>query len=90
MGTRKNSDHPGRGTRLLEEKANGKARHGIRTASATDDATLVTAQVARIVEEIVSGEVRPERIRSIKSLIENDAYTIQPDEIARKMLGEIW
>ncbi|WP_041440818.1 flagellar biosynthesis anti-sigma factor FlgM [Syntrophobacter fumaroxidans] len=90
MGTRKNSDHPGRGTRWLEEKANGKARHGKRTASATDDTALITTQVARIVEEIVSGEVRPERIRSIKSLIENDAYTIQPDEIARKMLGELW
>jgi anti-sigma28 factor (negative regulator of flagellin synthesis) len=90
MGTRKNSDPPGHSARWPAEKANGKAQHGKRITSESSDAALITTQVVKIAEEIKGGEVRPERIKFLKSLLDSNAYTIEPDEIARKMLGEVW
>jgi hypothetical protein len=90
MGTKKNSDHPGHRAGGPAEKAKGKAQHGKRVPSASNNATLIEAQVIKIAEKIKGGEVRLDRIRFIMSLLDSDAYTIDPDEIARKMLGEIW
>jgi anti-sigma28 factor (negative regulator of flagellin synthesis) len=90
MGTKKSSDHPGHRAGGPAEKAKGKARHGKRITSASSNATLITAQVIKIAGKIKSGEVRPDRIRFIRSLLDSDAYTIDPDEIARKMLEENW
>jgi hypothetical protein len=90
MGTRKNSDHPIHGTRWPAEKPNGNAQYGKRITSASNSATLITVQLINIAEEVNSGEVRPERIEFIRSLLDSDAYNIEPEEIAREMLGEIW
>lgn len=72
------------------EKANGKAQKSKRIAPESSDAAFIAAQVIKIAEEIKGGEVRPERIKYLRSLLDSNSYTIEPDEIARKMLGEIW
>ncbi len=90
MGNRKSSGPPGHSARLPVEKANGKARKLKSIAPGRSDAAFITAQVVKIAKEIKGGEVRPERIKYLKSLLDSNKYTIEPDEIARKMLGEIW
>lgn len=90
MGAGKNLDHTGHGVKWAAEKANGKAQYGKRITSGSNNAIFITAQIIKISEEIMREEVRPERIEFIRSLLDIDAYKIEPDEIAREMLGEIW
>ncbi|HOI93575.1 MAG TPA: flagellar biosynthesis anti-sigma factor FlgM [Syntrophobacter fumaroxidans] len=90
MRAEKNPDPPGSRANRPVEKVDGKAQHGKEIVSAGGGETCIAAYVIEITKEIKSGETRPERIEAIRNLFLRGAYTIEPDEIARKMLGEIW
>jgi len=90
MRAEKNPDLPGSRANRPVEKVEGKAQHGKEIVSASVSETCIATHVIKITEEIKNGETPLERIEAIRGLLLRGAYTIEPDEIARKMLGEIW
>jgi len=90
MRVEKNPDLPGSRANRPVEKVDGKARHGKAIVSTGGGETCIAAHVIEITEETKNEDMRLKKIEAIRSLFLRGAYTIEPDEIARKMLGEIW
>lgn len=90
MGAEKNPDPLAFRAGWPVEKADGKARHEEEVVPASGSATCIALHVIEITEKTKNEEMRLKKIEAIRNLLLRGAYPIEPDEIARKMLGEIW
>ncbi|MGV8075273.1 MAG: flagellar biosynthesis anti-sigma factor FlgM [Syntrophobacteraceae bacterium] len=46
------------------------------------------AQVKKVIME--RGDIRTERVDQVRSMVNGNTYTVEPEKIAKKMLEELW
>lgn len=71
-----------------DDKVSGKEALGESDRVKWSTGYQEMAQVKKVMME--RGDIRTERVDHFRNLIENNAYTVDPDKVAKKMLEELW